>query len=107
VVLEDNVSFELVDQFCYLGDMIGAGGGAGDASRARVRSRWKKFHGLAPILTLRGASLKLKGKIYKVCVRSAMTYGSETWPMKVEHMNRLVRAERMMMRRMCGVTLEG
>jgi hypothetical protein len=105
VVLEDGVCFELVDQFCYLGDMIGAGGGAGDASRARVRSGWKKFHGLAPILTLRGASLKLKGKIYKVCVRSAMTYGSETWPMKVEDMNRLVRAERMMMRRMCGVTL--
>jgi hypothetical protein len=53
VVLEDGVCFELVDQFCYLGDMIGA------ASRARVRSGWKKFHGLAPILTLRGASLKL------------------------------------------------
>ena len=33
-----------------------------------------------------------------------MTYGSETWPMKVEDMNRLIRAERMMMR-MCGVTL--
>jgi hypothetical protein len=54
---------------------------------------------------IEGASLKLKGKIYKVCVQSAMTYGSETWPMKVEDMNRLVRAERMMMRRMCGVTL--
>jgi hypothetical protein len=53
VVFGYNVSFELVDQFCYLGDMIGAGDGAGDASRARVRSGWKKFHGLAPILTLR------------------------------------------------------
>ena len=34
-----------------------------------------------------------------------MTYGSETWNMKVEDMNRLIRAERVMMRRMCGVTL--
>ena len=105
VVLEDSVKFQMVDHFCYLGDTIGAGGGANDASRARVRCGWKKFHDLAPVLTLKGASFKLKGKIYKTCVRSAMTYGSETWPMKVEDMNRLVRAERMMMRRMCGVTL--
>ena len=35
-----------------------------------------------------------------------MTYGSETWPMNVEDMNRLIRAERMTIRRMCGVTLK-
>ena len=28
---------ECVTKFCYLGDMIGAGGGAADASRTRVR----------------------------------------------------------------------
>jgi hypothetical protein len=28
VQLEQNVTFECVDEFCYLGDMIGAGGGA-------------------------------------------------------------------------------
>jgi len=32
-------------------------------------------------------------------------YGSETWAMRVEDMNRLVRAERMMVRSMCGVSL--
>ena len=105
ISLDGKVIFEMVDQFCYLGDMIGAGGGATAASRTRVRCGWKKFHELAPVLTLKGASFKLKGKIYKTCVRSAMIYGSETWPMKVEDMNRLIRAERMMMRRMCGVTL--
>ena len=37
----------------------------------------------------RGASLKLKGKIYSACVRSSMIYGSETWLMKVEDKQRL------------------
>jgi len=106
VSLEQNVELECVDEFCYLGDMIGAGGGAGDASRVRVRCAWKKFTELSPILTTRGASLKLKGKIYRACVRSVMIYGSETWPMKVEDGQRLERTERMMMRRMCGVTLK-
>ncbi len=32
--------------------------------------------------------------------------GSETWPMKIEDMQRLERAERMMVRWMCGVTLK-
>ena len=105
VQLEQDVSLECVEAFCYLGDMIGAGGGAEEASRVRVKCAWKKFRELSPILTTRGASLRLKGKIYSTCVRSVMIYGSETWPMKVEDRQRLERAERMMVRQMCGVTL--
>jgi len=97
---------ECVDKFCYLGDMIGAGGGAEEASRTRVRCAWGKFRELLPILTMRGASLKLKGKIYRSCVQSVLVYGSETWPMKLEDMHRLERNERMMVRWMCGVTLK-
>jgi len=96
---------EVVGNFCYLGDMVGSGGGAGDAVRARVRCAWGKFNELSPMLVTRGASLKVKGRIYAACVRSAMIYGSETWPMKVEDERRLEKTERAMMRRMCGVRL--
>ena len=99
-------SLAVVDSFCYLGDTIGASGGAEEACRTRVRCAWSKFRELMPILTSRGASLKLKGKIYRECVRSAMVYGSETWPMKADDLWRLVRTERMMVRWMCGVTLK-
>ena len=85
--------------------MIGAAGGAEDSSRTRVRCGWEKFNEPAPILTLCGASHKLKGRIYSNCVRSAVVYGSETWPMKKEDL-RLERAEHTMMRRMCSVTLQ-
>lgn len=95
-----------MDRFCYLGDVIGAGGGCELASRARVRCAWGKFHELSPFLTERGASLKLKGKVYKACVRSVMVYASETWPMKLEDQQRLERAEMMMVRWMCGVTVK-
>ena len=101
-----NEKLECVEQFCYLGDMIGAGGGAEEASRARTRCAWAKFRELAPILTSRGASLAVKGKIYKACVQRVLVYGSETWPIKVEDMQRLVRTEKMMVRWMCGVTLK-
>ena len=51
------------------------------------------------------ASLKLKGKVYRTCVQSVMVYGSETWAIKAEDMQRLERTERMMIRWMCGVRL--
>ena len=56
LLLEDCTRLEIVDKFCYLGDIIGAAGGAEDASRTRVRCGWKKFNELAPVLTLRGDS---------------------------------------------------
>ena len=102
ILLGDDQSLDCVDKFCYLGDMIAAGGGAEEASRARVRSAWAKFRDLAPILTSRGASLKVKGKVYKACVQRVLVYGSETWPAKAEDMQRLERTERMM----CGVSLK-
>ena len=106
VELDDGSKFELVDKFCYLGDMLCAGGGAEDASRTRVRSTWGKFNELAPVLTKRGVSLKLKGKIFDACVQRVLVYGSETWAMKAGDLVRLRRAERMIVRRMCGVSLK-
>jgi len=106
LLLDGAGQLDCVDRFCYLGDVIGDGGGAEEATRARVKCAWSKFKELAPILTTRGASLKLKGKIYRACVQRVMVYGSETWAAKVEDVRRLVRTERAMVRWMCGVTLK-
>ena len=106
VVIEPNVKLECVPKFCYLGDTLGAGGGMEEAARARVRCAWAKFKELSPILTARGASYRIKGKIYKACVQSALTYGTETWAMKRANLQSLERTERMMVRWMCGVSLK-
>ena len=105
VVIEPNVKLECVPKFCYLGDTLGAGG-VEEAARARVRCAWAKFKELSPILTARGASYRIKGKIYKACVQSALTYGTETWAMKKANLQSLERTERMMVRWMCGVSLK-
>ena len=59
VVMDEAGKLQCVDKFCYLGDMLGCGGGAGDAVRSKVRCAWGKFRELAPILTVRGMSLKM------------------------------------------------
>ena len=100
------MKMECVPKFCYLGDTLGAGGGVEEAARARVRCAWAKFKELSPILTARGASYRIKGKIYKACVQSVLTYGTETWVMKKANLQSLERTERMMVRWMCGVSLQ-
>ena len=52
----------------------------------------------------RGASYLIKGRIYRACVQSVLTYGTETWAMKIANLQSLERAERMMVRWQCGVS---
>ena len=59
-----------------------------------VRCAWAKFRELSPILTARGTSLKVKGKQCSIYVQCVMMYGSKTWAMKVEDMQRRERAEK-------------
>ena len=40
---------EVVDNFCYLGDMLSVDGDADAAVEARIRIRWNKFRQLVPI----------------------------------------------------------
>ena len=88
-----------------MGDILGNCGGAEDAIRNRVKCAWGKFKEL-PVFTLRGTSLKMKGKLYTACVQSVLMYHSETWAMKVADRIQLERNERMMIRWMCGATLK-
>jgi len=82
--------------------MLNADGGCNSAVTARVRSAWKMFCEYLPILTGELFSIKLKGKVYAICVRSCLMYCSETWPMRVEHELKLNRTEMSMIRWMCG-----
>jgi hypothetical protein len=101
----NGVVLERVGKFCYLGDTLNADGGSDLAITTRIRCAWKKFRELTPILAAKRLSLRLKRKVYESCVRTCMTYGSETWVMKRQQEVRLERTEMKMIRWMCGVSL--
>ena len=62
----------------------------------------QKFKDLAPILTARKVSTKLRGRVYASGVRSCLLYGAETWAMTQELERRLERTEMRMLRWMDG-----
>ena len=59
-----------------------------------------------PLLTNKGVSLIMRGRLNSSCVQSSMLHGSETWPVRKENMVALQRAEMRMVRWMCGVKLK-
>jgi len=80
-----SANLEVVDKFCYLGDMLSVDGDADAAVEARIKIGWNKFRRLVPLLTSSDISLIRRGRLYSSCVRSCMPHGSETWPVRKEN----------------------
>ena len=69
---------EVVASFCYLGDMLSAAaGGCKISTITCVKTAWKKFKDLLPVLSSHHLYFKTCGHVYSSCVRSAMLHTSE------------------------------
>ena len=101
----DDCTLDVVSEFCYLGDMLSAGGGCTQAIIARCRSAWGKFKKLLPILTSRHLTPLIRGRVFNTYVRSALLHGSETWAPTVHDLQRLQRTDRAMVRWICRTGL--
>jgi len=63
-----SAKLELVDKFCYPGDVLSVDGDADAAVEARIRIGWNKFRQLVPLLTNKEESLITRGRLYSSCV---------------------------------------
>ena len=97
----DGDTYGCVKTVCYLGDTLDGDGVVDLAVTARIRNGWMKFRELLPFLTSRAPP-------YASCVRSNMTYGSETMPLLVDVGLKFERAEMQMIRwmTMCGISMK-
>ena len=68
-----------------------------------VKTAWKKFKDLLPVLSSRHLSFKTRGHVYSSCVRSVMLHVSETWPLTKPNLQHLQRNDRAMIRQICNV----
>ena len=99
----DGETYGCVKSFCYLGDTLDGDDVADLAATARIRNGWMKFREVFPFLTSRAPPLEMKYRVYASCVRSSMTYGSETRPLLVYvGLLKIERADMQMIRWMCG-----
>ena len=88
-----NANLELVDKFCYLGDMLSVDRDNDADMKTRIRIGCNKLRQLAPLLTNKDISLIVRGRLYSSCVRSSMLHGSETWSVRNKNEVALQQAE--------------
>ena len=69
---------------------------------ARVRIGWVRFRECGELLLGNRFPLRMKGKVYRCCVRSAILQGSEARCFNENGKAILARTERAMVRAMCG-----
>ena len=82
-VVVGNEKLEVVPEFCYLGDMLSAGGGCNHTLQMPM--------GQVPAIASPS------------CVRSVMLHAAETWAMKGDTLSRLRHNDRVMIRWICNV----
>ena len=71
-----------------------------------MKTAWKKFRELLPVLTSRQLSYKTRGHVYSSCMQSAMLHAGETWPLTKTNLQRLQSNDRVMIRQICSIKPE-
>ena len=83
--------------------MLSAAGGCELSTTTHVKTAWKKFKDLLPVLSSHHLSFKTRGKVYSSCVRNTMLHASETWPLTKPNLQRLQQKHQAVIRRVCNV----
>ena len=73
------------------------------STTACVKTAWKKFKELLPVLSSCHLSFKTRGHVYSSCVWSAMLHASDTWPLTKPNRQHLQGNDRAMIRQICNV----
>ena len=97
---------QIVDRFCYLGEMLSCEMSTETAVRVRIASAWKKWKEIAGMLVNKRIPLRCRAKIYCACIRPVMLYGSETWSTTKVIENMIKRNDCRMLRYMSHVKWE-
>ena len=86
--------------------MIHQEGGCKVEVEKRIGKAWDRWRSLTGVLCDKKVPTRLKMLLYKVCIRPAMLYGHEIWPLTQRLEDRICTSEMRMLRYIQGISLE-
>ncbi|XP_063598187.1 uncharacterized protein LOC134774721 [Penaeus indicus] len=100
----ENIEIKKVQEFKHLGSTMDRDGDIHIEVSKRLQSGWKGWRKVSSILCDRNMSAKIKGKVYRTCVRPAIMYGLETIPLTKAAESKMEVAEMRMLLFSLGLT---
>jgi len=98
----DNSTFEMVEEFKYLGTTSTNQNSIGEEIKSRLRSGNVCCHSVQNLLSSRLLSKDLKIKIYRTVILPTVLYGCENWSLILQEERKLGVFEDMVLRRIFG-----
>ena len=86
------VAIPKVARFRYLGLIVQEDGEIDDDVNQRIKIGWQKWKTASGVLCDKRISLRVKGRVYRMVVISALLYSAEYWPIKNSHLQELIRS---------------
>ena len=94
----DNITFERVEEFKYLGTTLTIQNSIRDEIKSRLGSGNACYHSVQNLLSSRLLSNKLKIKIYRTIILLVVLYGCEAWSLTLREERKLRVFENMVLR---------
>lgn len=94
---------DFVEDFTYLGSLIGKDNGAKKDIQARLFKACGAFARFQPIRKSRQYHLRTKIQLYNSCVKSILMYGSECWQVVKGDMNKISAFHNGCLRKICQI----
>lgn len=98
----DGDTFEVVDEFVYLGSLLTADNDVSREIRRRIINGSRAYYGLQKKLRSKKIQPRTKCTMYKTLIRPVVLYGHETWTMLEEDIQALGVFERRVLRTIFG-----
>jgi len=98
--------YEKAESFKYLGVVMTSLNEIETEIESKIAVGNKCYYALGPSIKRRSISQSIKIRLYKTIIRSAVTYGAETWTLTSKTEKMLMTWERKILRKICGPTRE-
>ena len=99
------IEIEEVPEYKYLGQTLSTTDTIDLEIATRIRSAWRCFGKYREIFLDNSMPMCLKKKVFEQCLIPTLTYGCETWPLKINTLHKIRTTQRAMERKILGISL--